>query len=159
MHPITKQLSEQENIISLRRAVVQDDGSLVDMLLMLADEDLLKTAGKPLRPKDLDWIRESCTYLYRHPTSPEDEKEMLQSCSSWQRGVRQMRLETPPAIDFLWSESGHTVVLCLDGEPWSFIDEETRKGYSKGVIQPAAGEPWSQRIFDKIVKKGLVKQR
>jgi len=66
-----------------------------------------------------------------------------------------MRFESPPELRLLWADSGNTVALYLNGEPWAFIDEETHKGYSKGVLKPAAplpamGNQWDQELFEKL---------
>ena len=70
----------------------------------------------------------------------------------WQQGIRQMQFEKPPVFKLLWADSGNSVALYLNGEPWAFIDEKTHQGYSKAILNPKIGNLWNQELFETIFK-------
>lgn len=147
-------LLEENNVISLRRAVVIDDGSSVGFHLMPA---WLGSSIPGSKPKGFDWVSQDFAYLYRHVKSLQEEEKLVRSINSWQQAIRPMRFEKPPIFKLLWADSGNTVALYLNGEPWAFIDEETHKGYSKGILKPvphitAIRNGWDQELFEKIFK-------
>jgi hypothetical protein len=161
MNPARTVLVE-DNIISLRTAIVFDDGVKVNFRLMpvCLDSAIPTSTGKA--PKDYDWVSHDNCYLYRHVRSEDEEKGA--ACESpWvDQFVRPVRFENSPKIKLLWADSGNTVALYLDGEPWAFIYEETHTGYSKGVLEASAamrflgmrsfpiGKPWDQQLFERI---------
>ncbi len=61
-----------------------------------------------------------------------------------------MEFARPPELRLLWAESGHSVALLLDGEPWAFIHEGKNHGYSKGVLRPTVSNTWDQELFDRM---------
>jgi len=61
-------LIEEENVISLRAAYVQDDGDLVDLRLMPASLNSSVPAGG--RRGDLTWATLDRAWLYRRLRSP-----------------------------------------------------------------------------------------
>lgn len=60
-----------------------------------------------------------------------------------------MVFKEPPAMKLLWTDSGQSVALFLNGEPWAFIHEGKNHGYSKGILRPAFGNPWDRALFEK----------
>lgn len=148
-----KTLLEEDNIISLRTAYVIDDGKLVGFRLMPAELDVSKAPGCDWhKPKDCQWYLQDQTYLYRHTKSPKEEEEMIIGFDSWQQSVKPMCFEKPPRFKLLWADSGNTVALYLNGEPWALIHEETREGYSKGLLKSDVGNPWSEELFRQIFR-------
>jgi len=74
--------------------------------------------------------------------------------------VKLLTFDKPPALRFLWTDSGNSIAVYLNNEPWAFIDEHTQKTYSKGildvskVINPwlksrSVGNLWNQEVFEK----------
>ena len=59
-------------------------------------------------------------------------------------GIKELALENPPKLKLLWTDSGNSVAVYLNGEPWAFIDEHTQKAYSKGVLNSSLGKSWNQ---------------
>ena len=52
-------------------------------------------------------------------------------------------------LKLLWGESGHSVALYINGDPWAFIHDGEKDGYSKGIVSHKAGNPWDQKLFEK----------
>jgi hypothetical protein len=107
---------------------------------------------EPVVPLDrtsnnLEWVNDS-TFLYRHRRSESEEEEILYGDFSVEKILKPFSYETPPRLNLIWTDSGNSIALYLNGEPWAFIAEKTRKGYSKGILSPKIGEPWSQRLFE-----------
>jgi len=71
---------------------------------------------------------------------------------SYRRGIKSMVFNEPPEFKLLWTDSGNSVVLNLNGEPWAFFEEKSCGGYSKGVLKPEAGNLWNQELFEKTFK-------
>jgi hypothetical protein len=71
-----------------------------------------------------------------------------------ENGLKPLAFDTPPVFKLLWADSGHSVALYLNGEPWAFIDEATHEGYSKGILLPKEsylkppGKLWDQKLFE-----------
>ena len=141
----TQTLLEEDNVISLRTAIVLDDGNLVSFRLMPVSLD---------PSKDLRWVSLDRTWLYRHKRSDSEELDLKCDSPCVEQDVRPMVFEKPPEFRLLWSDSGHSVALHLHGEPWAFIEEETHKGYSKGILKLAVGNPWDQELFDRTFEVG-----
>jgi len=67
---------------------------------------------------------------------------------SCEKDIRVMTFAHPPELRLLWTDSGHSVALYLDGEPWAFIHEEKNHGYSKGILRSSTiGNTWDQELF------------
>src|SRR6266853_4762050 len=150
-------LLQENNVISLRSAFVEDDGNLAFFSLMPADLASLMRKGRTWRaPKDFDWVELDSTWLYRHMRSAADEAKLMVGFPCLDQDVKPILLEKPPEFRLLWTDSGNGVAVFLNGEPWAFIDEETHQGYSKGILRPAAaylsavGNLWDQKLFEKI---------
>lgn len=69
---------------------------------------------------------------------------------SFHRGEREMSFAKPPEFSLLWADSGNSVAVLLNGEPWAFVYEEKNHGYSKGILNPEHGNVWDQELFEKI---------
>ena len=79
----------------------------------------------------------------------------MQGIRSWELQLKPLKFDKGPEFRLCWSDSGHSVTLYLNDEPWAFIYEETRSGYSKGILPPSAGaikigDQWDQELFEKI---------
>jgi hypothetical protein len=143
-------LLREENVISLRTAFVRDDGDVVSFRLRLAS--IPRPIGRSWwAPKDFEWVSQDSAWLYRHLRSPEQEEALMRIWpSTFQHGVKPLVFTAPPRFKLVWTGSGQGVALYLNGEPWAFIDERTHEGYSKGVLDPASGQPWNQSLFERI---------
>jgi hypothetical protein len=166
-------LLHEENLISLRTAVVLDDGHVVTFSL---SPRWLTTS----LPGPRDYAKSDSTYLYRRrrsfyarmalaPLGGTQKKLFGWTLSSGKRrgfwrwaghvgyrrlvisledDIRVMPLAHPPKLKLLWTDSGHSVALYLDGQPWAFIHEEKNHGYSKGILKPTIGNTWDQELFE-----------
>ena len=144
-------LLEEENVISLRTAYVQDGGDLVALRLMPAWLDSSIPTGR--RRYDLSWATQDCAWLYRRMRPPAEEAALMHALPCLAQDVRPMALDGPPQFKLVWTDSGHGLALYLNGEPWAFIDEDTHKGYSKGMLRAKFGDcPWDQELFERIFK-------
>jgi hypothetical protein len=152
MNSDTVTLLEEANPISLRTAYVNDDGDVVDFRLM---PSLREQQSGRLRP---DWSSEFA-WLYRHMRSRAEEEELMQGFPCMAKDLKPMAFEGQPRFILRWSESGNSVAIWINGQPWAFIDEETHRGYSKGVITPSNDQPvgnlWDQEIFEKRFGTGI----
>ena len=150
-------LLEENNIVSLRTAYVHDDGNLVSFSLNPADMLSMFPEGKHWAPKDLEWMLKDSTWLYRHLRSPFEEQKLLKRFPPVvENDIKPLAFNRPPEISLLWADSGQSVVLYLNGEPWALIDEDTHEGYSKGILKPKetdlepAGKLWDQKRFERL---------
>ena len=143
-------LLTEYNVISLRTALVMDNGSTVYFCLMPADLTSHVPEGRKSAPKDFDWVLEDSTWLYRHPRSADKEAALMHGCPVIEQGIKPLALATPPEFKLLWTDSGHGVALYLNGEPWAFIDEQTHRGFSKGILSLPTGNSWDQKLFEKL---------
>lgn len=143
-------LLSEENIISLRTAFVLDDGNIAEFRLM--PKCLDSSIPGIHEQKAVEWALRDNAYIYRHRRSPEDENDLIQGFPCVEQGIRPMVFEKPPEFRLLWADSGESVALYLDGEPWAFIDEKTHEGYSKGIIKPMTAKPWSQELFKRTFR-------
>lgn len=110
--------------------------------------------GRKWRPQDFEWNSLDCVWLYRHALSATDELKLKKDFPYYvQHRVKPMSFEAPPVFKLLWEDSGHSVALFLNGEPWAFIDEASHQGFSKGIIDARAGNLWDQKLFEKIFEK------
>jgi hypothetical protein len=144
----TETLLNEENLISLRSLLVLDDGRLVEFRLMPATLD--SAIPGICRPRDFVWALQDSAWLYRHVKSDSEEIALMNGCPCVEQDIRAMRFDKPPKFSLLWSNSGHSVALYLNGDPWAFIYEATHQGYSKGVLNPETGNLWDQKLFEKI---------
>jgi hypothetical protein len=152
--PDTKTLLEEDNIVSLRTAFVLDDGDLVEFRLMPVDlESLTPKERNWWAPKDFDWVSRDCTWLYRHIRSAVEEAKLMSGLSCVEKNVKPITFEKPPEFKLLWTDSGHSVALFMNGLPWAFIHEETHQGYSKGVLDPSSKKYWNEELFEKTFLK------
>lgn len=149
-------LFKQSNVISLRTAYVNDDGNLACFRLNPADPvSLMPTAKRGWAPKDFDWVTWDSVWLYRHTRTVANEEKLLHDFPCLEHNVKAVVFKRPPEFRLQWTDSGHSVALYLNGEPWAFIYEETHEGYSKGILKPAAPHlsqiknPWDQSLFER----------
>ena len=144
------------NPISLRAALVSDDNNLVEFRLNPTPQDLvtlLPNKGDKRKSKDFDWVLKDSVWLYRHLRSAADEIKLLSESPCVDQDIKPLELEEPPQFKLVWTDSGNSVVLYLNGEPWAFICEETHQGYSKGMLPADTGNPWDQELFEKTFLK------
>jgi hypothetical protein len=143
-----KPVFEEENVISLRTAFVFDDGNLVNFRLMQAAETSIPATKR--RSPSVESCLKDAVWLYRHLRSESEETELVTGLPRIEQDIRPIRMSTPPRFHFVWSDSGHSVALFLNGEPWAFIDEVGHTGYSKGILKADVGRPWDQLLFERI---------
>jgi hypothetical protein len=143
----TKTLLEEDNVISLRTAYVHDDGDVIAFRLLPA---WLGSSIPGNKPKGFDWVSQDSVWLYRHMRSASDEAKLVRGFPCMQQYVKPMVFENPPEFRLLWTDSGNSVALYINGEPWAFIDEQTHQGYSKGILQSKYNNAWNQELFEKI---------
>lgn len=175
-----KILHEEENLVSLRRAVVQDDGALVSFTLA-------PRWRSTAIPGTRNYVKSDLTWLYRHrrplleqalfltlgkgkgqfagslPQSGIKRRPsgnwaggfVLRCFFSLESGIKPMKFTHPPEMRLLWGESGNSVALFINGEPWAFIHEEKNHGYSKGVLRASIGNPWDQALFENTFLRGV----
>lgn len=156
MRPYSTWLLLEENIVSLRTTHVLDDGDLLQFRLRPADlESVLPKEKKKFAPKDFDWTLQDCVWLYRHKKSPSDELKSKIAFPWMEEYLKPMSFKVPPQFKLLWTDSGHSVALYLNDEPWAFIEEEQHQGYSKGILKQriGVGNLWNQQLFEKIFFK------
>lgn len=142
----------ERNPISLRTAFIDDDGNMVDVSLLPADLTMLVPKGRSRwAPRDFDWVTKDSAWMYRHQRTAAEEGKLLRR---WppviEQDIKPMVFEKPPEVGLVWTDSGNGLAVYLNGEPWSFIDEETHEGYSKGVLTGKAGRIWDQSLFERI---------
>ena len=148
-------LLQEDNVVSLRTAYVHDGGDLVSFGLNPADMiSLILEQSERWAPKDFEWMLKDSVWLYRKRRSHYEEQSLIASLARIEKDIRPLAFESPPQFRLIWADSGHSVALYLNGEPWAFIDEATREGYSKGILTPeaAAGKLWDQQLFERLFR-------
>lgn len=145
-------LLQETNVISLRTASVRDDGDMVTFRLRPADiQSILPTGKERFAPKDFECALQDFVWLYRHTRSELDELKLQREFPSVQQSIKPMLFKTPrPQFRLLWSDSGHSVALFINEEPWAFIEEDRHQGYSKGILKNGICNLWNQELFEKI---------
>jgi hypothetical protein len=150
---MTKILLEETNIISLRVAYVQAGGCEVECRLMPGWMSSSVPSG--LSARDLSWTSRDRVTLYLIPRSQEEAKS-LAGTSFMEEYFNVLNFEkSPPRFSLSWTDSGNGFAVHLNGEPWAFIDEVTKEGYSKGMLKPKPshlpmlGNQWDQRLYEK----------
>lgn len=143
----SKVLIEEHNIISLRTAFVVEFEGFVSLQLMPASSSMAAKQNV-YKTEFAEWLKSFSTFLYQHlpPTSGMPV-----------RGIKHLAFAKPPELKLLWTDSGNSVAVYLNGEPWAFVDEKTKKAYSKGILSPAivspwsipTGYPWDQKAFER----------
>lgn len=137
-----KILVQEHNIISLRTAFVIDAGGHVALQMLPAPSSMAPKLNM-YKTEYWEWLKTYSTFLYQH--IPSGSRIPF-------RGVKELMFERPPELKLIWTDSGNSVAVYLNGEPWAFIDEYTQKAYSKGVIDSRGGNPWHQEAFEKTFK-------
>jgi hypothetical protein len=145
-------LLEEDNSTSLRTVLVDDDGDLVDLRLMPSLPDQITKRVKP------GWGSSDYAWLYRHMRSPLEEWKLMHALPCMKQDVRPMEFGKDPEFQLLWTSSGNSVALFLNGEPWAFICEETHQGYSKGILNSGVGNLWNQELFNKTFNVTICKR-
>ena len=143
------ELIAELNRESLRRASVYDDGNLVGFTLTPPPKDLLPF----LEEKNSDWVMRDSVWVYRRLRSATDEIKLMSGLPCVDQDIKPVAFEALPDFKLFWEDSGHSVALFLNGEPWAFICNETHQGYSKGMLTSESGEPWDQELFEKTFLK------
>jgi hypothetical protein len=126
---------EEHNVISLRTACVSEVEGVVFLQLLPAPSSVVPTPSV-YKSGYAEWLRSYQIIMYQ--TRPSNMKPLS--------GVQGLRFSMPPKFEFLWTDTGNSVAVYLNGEPWAFIDEHSLKAYSKGVINSSIGAPWRQSI-------------
>jgi hypothetical protein len=169
----TKTLLHEENPISLRSAFVQDDGH--EVWFSLTSRWLTTAVPEPRNYGKSDSTivyRRRRSYFSRLAIVPSGniQKESFgrslafskkrgfwgwigfyiyrRIIISLEEDIKVMTFAHPPELRLLWADSGHSVALYLDGQPWAFIHEEKNHGYSKGILRPTVGNTWDQELFE-----------
>jgi hypothetical protein len=146
-----QELHREANVVSLRSAHVIDSGGLVVLVLNAADLSARIPKGRKWwGPQDFGWVENDLAWLYRHPRSQADELELSKSIDFVSKHTKVRSFQTPPKFRLLWADSGNSVAVYVNGEPWAFIDEQTRRGYSKGIADDAIGKQWDEAKFVNI---------
>lgn len=148
----TNRLFTENNVVSLRTAVVTVVGNFVIFILHPADRAAKWPKGRTwLRPQDFNWMDEDRVLLYRLATPTVDELPPNMRFLFVEPMVRLMSFEKPPRFELLWVDSGQSVALHMNGEPWAFIDEASHCGFSKGMLKEGKHmRVWDQQLFEKI---------
>ena len=132
----------EDNCISLRTAVVCDEGDLVYFKLLPASGDTALEGA-------VNYLKWDSTWLYRRKMSFFEELRIKTDRFGIKRKIRPMSFAKRPELKLEWSDCGQSVALYLNGEAWAFIHRDRNQGYSKGIICPSLPNPWRQDLFEK----------
>ena len=131
----------EENIISLRTAIVQGDADRVSMVLTPRPACSTATSSRGYHKTELVW-------LYRRRRSLLCELIVRMHPLSLDKHIKPRAFGAPPRLSLLWADSGQSVAVIVEGIPWAFIHEDRNHGYSKGILRPTVGNPWDQELFE-----------
>ena len=138
-----KVFAEEHNVISLRIAYVMEVDGVVGLSLSQAKLPYMQDP-KTSKIELEHWLNACHVHMYQR--APSGSKMPI-----W--GLRHLTFDVPPQFKLVWADSGNSVAVCLNGEPWAFIDEHTQAAYSKGVLKDAEMNPW-YRDYVKAAKVG-----
>lgn len=134
---------EEGNVISLRRAYVMEVDGVVSLSLSM-EESSFAQQPKVHTSEYQDRLKTHSAYMYQYART--DSQMPI-----W--GLRFFKFEVPPKFKLLWTDSGNSVAVYLNDEPWAFVDEYTQKSYSKGIMSDHEMNPW-YRDYVKTAKVG-----
>lgn len=147
-------LFSEENIISLRTAFVGESQNLIALRLKPATRVSSLSPRKSWRATAASKRGlEDFVWLYRRPLSASDELSLERGPPCVAQKFKAVSFETDPQFTLRWTDSGEGVVVYINGEPWAFIDESNRRGYSKGMIDAYFGNQWNQELFESIFEE------
>ena len=135
-------LFEETNIISLRTAFVIDVDGFVDLQL-LPIKFPTRDTGLDVRKREyLEWYEQFYVKMYQHQNAKLE----------YDFGLKKLAFLDAPKMKAVWDGSGNSVAVCMNDEPWAFIDHKSSRGYSKGIIESkyGLGKPWDQKLFEEI---------
>ena len=169
----TKTLLWEENPISLCCAFVFDDGYKVSFGLMPrhlspafpGDRSCGKYKGTPLYRRrrsvlsrlTLAPLGETQEWAFNFNRSRHKRRTFWDWLGhfyyrrflvSLEKDIKVRRFEGDPRMRLLWSDSGQSVALFLEEQPWAFIHHDKNHGYSKGVLRSGYGNTWEQPLFE-----------
>lgn len=161
MKEVVKTLIQEDNVISLRTALILDNGDTVSLQLTPA---WMRSSIPGAKPQGLDWASQDFTWLYRHKRPWLEEQKLKRIYPGIvQQDLKPLIFKQAPEFKLLWTASGDSVALILNGELWAFIDEQTHTGYSKGILKspdvspwrkseqkPICPMSWNQDLYDKV---------
>ena len=131
---------EQENLISLRTAIVYNKEGTVIFLLTAPQTKFDPSSSKT-----------QSTWLYRQKRSFFGELKLKLRRVPIEKNILPKKFNKSPKLELFWSDSGQSVALSLNQTPWAFIPEGKNHGYSKGILGPTIiGNTWDQVLFEKI---------
>jgi hypothetical protein len=134
-------LFSEENIISLRTAIVQENEDRISLFLAPRPESFAT-------PDSRNYLKHDVVWLYRRRRSFLGELLVRIHRYSLDKDIRIEPFATIPRLNFEWADSGNSVAVFLEGIPWAFIHEAKNHGYSKGILRPTVGNPWNQALFE-----------
>jgi hypothetical protein len=144
----TKALLIEDNVISLRTAMVLDHGELISFRLLPREWD---------DPNDSSFVTKDQVWLYRHDRTDSEIDSSRDELFFIRKYVRNIAFPETPKFTLVWTDSGNGVAVLVDGQPWALIDESTRQGYSKGILEPSyVGNPWNQELFEQTFPKRIL---
>ena len=131
-----------ENIISLRTAVFNDDG-IIGVLVLLPP--------MPDRRPDGHLQSDVCWVYKRHHSIMDRVKGCYRKHNSafFLKHMKSSKVRLDPEVSFLWSDTGHSVAVAVDGEPMGFITEDKFCAYSKAFDKPEVMNTWDENLFRK----------
>jgi len=162
----------EHNPASFRTALVMDDGHIVCIFLLPQQPSSIPGSGDYLRSGHTFLYRHKRSIIARiwSPRLGVITRDLLRlsrsSCGdkgfrkwvgywglrailiSHEKDIRPLAFKKPPEMRLLWADSGHSVALFLNREPWAFIRQDKDEGYSKGVLRPTVGNAWDQKLFE-----------
>lgn len=138
-------LISEENVISLRTAIVFEDRGIVSLYLTSRAE----TFGAHQTPNH---VKHDVIWLYRNRKSFLGETLARLRLYSLEKNIKTRTLGPAPEIGFKWADCGNSVAVILAGDPWAFILEGKNHGYSKGISKRTICNPWEQALFDATFK-------
>ena len=173
MTETTRVICREENLVSFRVALIMDDGYILSFFLLPRPASSIPNSGDDLRSAHTFLYRRKRSVFARicGPRLGAVSRDLLRlslSCNankglrkwlgyfgyrailtSQEKDIRPVTFDKTPEFKLLWSDSGNSVALYLNGEPWAFIRQDNDEGYSKGVLRPTIGKPWNQELFEK----------
>ena len=178
MLPEDKILLEEENPVSLQKALVIDDGYFLSLVLCPPQESSIPIAAANHRYVSVVLCRGKRAFWTVGLLLPlgSHQKQLLKAAESlpfrWpptrtigylccrigllrdEKYVRSMVFVHPPAFKLLWAIPEKHIALLLNGEPWAIINDRSGISYSKGLLRSKwASNIWDQQLYEQVFCK------
>jgi hypothetical protein len=174
-----KILLTEENSILLRKAMIEDDGHFLSLILCPPQQSAVPGAALNQSYSSVVLFRRKRSLRAVLFFSPLGffQKQLAQAAVSlriwlrpghiivylWlrarlvlkERHIKAIAFQNPPNFRLIWENSEDGVAVLLNGEPWAFVCEKRSVRCSKGMLRSEDEVSiWDQGLFEQLFSTG-----